>query len=278
MIFEYLIISTESTDEDEKFDENFAIDESKMIEDIKNLLLSCDSSDEAKKRALAVHNWAKNRIKEYWFSRMALLKLLKRLFKNKSDKSNVISSHLPLNFCDLNIENNRNLLKFKNLLTSITHTYGMVVSGLADENEDNILAFGLDIEKIDRRFSENTKRMFKNNFDEKKIDLIKLWICKEAAFKALDPIIKSILCESKATFSSSFNSFNLKNIWIKTNSFSCYHFGIFVSDSFDKNTSPLGIIEISLIRKINIRYFLAKAILTKAISLKSIQDKISVLN
>lgn len=249
----------------------------KMISDIKDLLLQ-DEREESIARANGVCNWAKMRIGEYWYSRMALLELINNRVQENEVQENITynspycSSGL-FTFKDLSIENNRNLRKIKNYLVSITHTKGVVASGIA--NSDDVGGIGLDMEAIDRRFSENTERMFKNSFDEEGIDLMKLWICKEAAYKALHPIIKLNLSSSfidrEIVDLEVMKSFDLKNIWIKQNQYCCYSFGICNNKSeITSKTKEVGIVEISLIKKrINngegngegVRYYLAKAII-----------------
>ncbi|MBF0361925.1 MAG: hypothetical protein HQK49_12990 [Oligoflexia bacterium] len=255
MVFKYLPMSIRESDAENYSD---SVNNSKMISDIRDLLLK-DSSEEAQKRANSVQNWAESRIREFWFSRMVILKLLQQ-----EQTQQLEQPEQPIIFSDLNIVSNRSLKEFPNYLVSISHTTGMVVSGIANVND--IFAFGLDIERADRRFSENTERMFKNKFDDDKLELIKLWISKEAAYKALDPVIKTIIHADNPHFAE---TFDLKKIWIRARSKSSssdYSFGICDKE---RQSLQIGFVELALIRNLDkgVRYYFAKATISKRFSL-----------
>ena len=96
------------------------------------------------------------------------------------------------------------LKNFPSIKVSLSHTRGYVAASF--ENSSKILSIGIDIEIFSRPVKPGIEKFFVNSEDDSKYSLLELWTLKEAAFKALSPLLK----DEKLT---------LKKIWINKNQF-----------------------------------------------------------
>ncbi|MFZ8934509.1 MAG: hypothetical protein ACO20H_07890 [Bacteriovoracaceae bacterium] len=125
----------------------------------------------------------------------------------------------------------KNAPEFK---VSISHTQEFGAAVVSQEKE--ILSVGIDIELQERPMRSGSEKYFVNEQDMPAPSL-KLWILKEAAFKALSPLVKA-----------EYPNLLLKNIWIKDN--------VFGISPYDR---PLGHIQIEKINQYGKDFYQALA-------------------
>lgn len=94
------------------------------------------------------------------------------------------------------------------LKVSLTHTKG-AAAAIVTSNPD-IASVGIDLENINRIVKAGHKKFFVNKLDEFH-SLLHLWTQKEAAFKAISPLIGSTISYNKV--------FVLTDIWVQKNRF-----------------------------------------------------------
>lgn len=134
--------------------------------------------------------------RNYFISRMALKNLL----------------GLDLSWEQLEVVNHHFLKDFPNYLVSFSHTKNLGAAMIGDRK--SLRAVGIDIEFATRSVPENSLRHFGNPQDRPTpFGLLGLWSLKEAAFKALSPLVAS------GEFLPRFNNLFLKDIWINQNEF-----------------------------------------------------------
>jgi phosphopantetheinyl transferase (holo-ACP synthase) len=111
---------------------------------------------------------------------------------------------------ELKILEHHRLKNFPNIIVSLSHSgeIGAAIAGL----ESVYNGLGIDIESQQREIKKGMEKYYLNLHDED-MPLLNLWCLKEAAFKALSPII------NEYPFDTTKNRFLLKNIWIKDNQF-----------------------------------------------------------
>lgn len=107
-------------------------------------------------------------------------------------------------FAELEIENHHHLKKFPKFLVSLSHSRNFAVAFIASQN--CYQSIGVDIELRQRKMQPNVLKFFINSDDEY-LDPLELWVQKEAAFKAISPMIAT-------------PNLTLKMITIKKQSFS----------------------------------------------------------
>jgi phosphopantetheinyl transferase (holo-ACP synthase) len=127
----------------------------------------------------------------------------------KASLSELLPHQNFLTWEDLTIVGHHHLRLNPKILVSLSHTglYGAAVCALKNREDDPIVAVGIDVEPAERPCSPAVAKFFVNSSDETTIPLLKLWSCKEAAFKAMAPLVQHQL--------------TLKKIWIQER-----HFGI----------------------------------------------------
>jgi 4'-phosphopantetheinyl transferase EntD len=152
-----------------------------------------------------------DRALEFTLSRLSLLKCLEQF--------GVIST-----FENLEIIGHKNLKSHPDFLVSLAHTKNVGLGILAPNEE--FKSIGIDIEACDRPIKDDSQKFFKNSEDDE-IPLLNLWVTKESAFKAIEPI--------KEQFSFKKEVLTLKDIWVKEN-----QFGLSNSDT------PIGNLELIL--------------------------------
>ncbi|MEI8346226.1 MAG: hypothetical protein WCG27_02080 [Pseudomonadota bacterium] len=112
-----------------------------------------------------------------------------------------------LTWADLEITGHHHLKKRADLLVSLSHTgpYGAAVVAV----EKPILSVGIDVELLKRSCPTTTAKFFVNEMDNAiNSDLLSLWSAKEAAYKAIDPLL--------------LGEMTLKKIWIRGNQFGLF--------------------------------------------------------
>lgn len=122
----------------------------------------------------------KNNYYAYYSSRLALLRCLIENF-----------GEIPLN--RLEIENHHHLKHFKHLLCSLSHTQydvGEYISAACLSHKNEFQSVGIDIEKIDRPIKTGVLERISHP-DDYSCKAIESWVRKEAAFKALSPLLES---------------------------------------------------------------------------------------
>lgn len=115
--------------------------------------------------------------------------------------------NLPVNH-PLEISNHYNLKDHPSIAVSLSHTQNIGAALLA--SIDKFPSVGVDIELRDRLITPGAQKYFLNETDSVGKDFLMIWTQKEAAFKALSPVIgqfdfKEVLL--------------LKHIWLRGDSF-----------------------------------------------------------
>lgn len=143
---------------------------------------------------------SKQRNWQFYLSRIALSKCL-----------NLSGERQDISIEELEIFNNLYLKKFPHISVSISHTtdYGAAVCA----DSDKYLSLGIDIEKCSRSFNQKILKFYEHEFDSKYLPL-ELWTKKEAAFKAISPILSKL--------SNLDVIFVIKHIWINNDEFGIY--------------------------------------------------------
>ena len=135
------------------------------------------------------------RARQHASSRKALVEILK-------------TKNIVIDISTIDIENNHNIKGHPDQLCSLSHTKDGWAVGLIAESED-IFGVGIDLEFVKRSFNPETKKLFVNAEDVYK-DLLSLWCQKEAAFKAISPLLTNQILDKV---------FVLKDIFIRDNQF-----------------------------------------------------------
>lgn len=113
------------------------------------------------------------RQKSYYASRQALRNALNELGISVKTWS------------ELEIENFHHLRMKPEILVTLSHTQNFAVAWVATQVQYK--SVGVDLELCQRKMKSNTLKFFVNSDDEYS-DPLKLWVQKEAAFKALSPL------------------------------------------------------------------------------------------
>jgi hypothetical protein len=87
---------------------------------------------------------------------------------------------------ELSLHNHREIPKYPQYFTSLSHTRGMGAAALI--KRDLVLGVGIDVEWSDRIIKPGMEKFFVNELDQTNLKPIELWTVKEAAFKTLSPI------------------------------------------------------------------------------------------
>lgn len=148
-----------------------------------------------------------------------------------------------IEYKDLEIVDYLYLKKAPQYKVSISHTEEFGAAAASDS--EDILSVGIDIELQQRSMRAGSEKYFVNEQDMETSSL-KLWVLKEAAFKALSPLVKN-----------EFPHLLLKNIWIRGN-----HFGICPSDKI------LGDIRLEKVNQYGKDFYQALAWINSPFSLK----------
>ena len=116
------------------------------------------------------------KVKNTFASRMALKKLLERHKVNTQLKNLTITNHLFLTH-------------FPNFLVSISHSKFYAAAALGETN--HYRSVGIDLELCSRKIANGAERHFINIEDSfaPEVTPLQKWCMKEAAFKALSPLI-----------------------------------------------------------------------------------------
>ncbi len=124
------------------------------------------------------------------------LNSLPKVFTNEKRNLAHHSARVALNNClgqktydyeKLEIINHHYLKNWPQFKVSLSHTSEMAMACISDKVE----SIGIDLEKSDRPLSQDQYKYFKNDLDDPSIEPLKLWIIKEAAYKALSPLVPS---------------------------------------------------------------------------------------
>jgi phosphopantetheinyl transferase (holo-ACP synthase) len=142
------------------------------------------------------------RARQHASSRQALAELLN-------------SKNISLDSDRIEIINYHNIKGFPDQLCSLSHTKDGWAVALIN-NHEKVLAVGIDLEFANRSFKSETKKLFVNDQDNHQ-ELLKLWCQKEAAFKAIFPLLTRDILNK---------AFVLKDIFIKNNKFGLLKDGI----------------------------------------------------
>ena len=140
------------------------------------------------------------RANQHAASREALHLILKNYFQEK----------IPAN--KLRIVNHQNIENRPDLKASLSHTKDGWAVGLIC-NAPHVKGVGIDLEFQDRVIKNGAEKLYLNNHDEFQ-NLLDLWCKKEAAFKALSPLLDHKILNK---------TFVLKDIVIKNNTFHLYN-------------------------------------------------------
>jgi phosphopantetheinyl transferase (holo-ACP synthase) len=89
---------------------------------------------------------------------------------------------------NLNITNHLHMEEDSSMKVSLSHTKGLACAAMTQDQD--IVSIGVDIEWTDRKYRSGIEKYFLREEDDKALELIELWACKEAAYKALSPIYK----------------------------------------------------------------------------------------
>lgn len=152
-------------------------------------------------------------LNQFYSSRMALYNSVQRYIlinPEKDIKLNKLTTHFKTKFKQLEIVNHEYLKHFPDLVVSLSHSKNFGAAVI--ESKKNAISVGIDIELSSRKFNPSISRHFVNNMDSKESinDTLSLWSKKEAAYKAISPIIKNQLNGKQLV---------LKDIWIQQNKF-----------------------------------------------------------
>lgn len=109
---------------------------------------------------------------------------------------------------ELEIANNYNLKQYPGIAASLSHTKNIGAALLA--SIEKYPSVGIDIELRDRKVTEGAQKYFFNEHDRPQSDPLTIWTKKEAAFKALSPLISKFRWKKELL---------LKHIWIKGDKF-----------------------------------------------------------
>ncbi|MBF0312261.1 MAG: 4'-phosphopantetheinyl transferase superfamily protein [Oligoflexia bacterium] len=147
-----------------------------------------------------LQRFAPQRVREKWGSRLALLLGLRTLLGIEGDwkQLEIVSHHYLKNFPDY--------------IVSITHNHDLAVAVISKRSQ--FFSIGIDIEAINRPIKKESARFFVNSLDD--VDsqsLLKLWCAKEAAFKAIYPLVSLMGWKRPLA---------LSDVWVRG-----HHFGIF---------------------------------------------------
>ena len=167
--------------------------------------------------------------RNYYNSRKALLSILKEFG--------------PWTMHDLEIKRHLHLIRDPKIKVSLSHTkqYGAA----ACSNAPDILSVGIDLELSNRQMKDGSEKYFVNDMDPKE-DSLKLWVKKEAAFKALSPLVKK-----------KYPNLLLKQIWVTDDSFGIY-----------PQKKVLGSLKLEIIEEFNEKFYKATSWIKAPFSLE----------
>lgn len=149
--------------------------------------------------------------KECWTARRCLRELLQNFFPSTSDQITLET---------LEIENYHTLKTFPQFLISLSHTSTSAVAAIAERK--NFLGIGIDIEESGRVLSPHTHHHFINDQDSlQNWTPLQLWVLKEAAFKALYPLLTPNQLSINLAKWKKEGPLVLKDLWIQER-----HFGL----------------------------------------------------
>ncbi len=114
----------------------------------------------------------------------------------------------PFPESDLEISNHYNVKQYPQIAASLSHTGRIGAALLAPI--DKYPSVGIDIEPRDRKITQGAQKYFFNEHDREDLDPLEIWTKKEAAFKALSPVIGKFKWKKELL---------LKHIWIKRDKF-----------------------------------------------------------
>jgi 4'-phosphopantetheinyl transferase EntD len=103
--------------------------------------------------------------------------------------------NIPLDSSRPEIINHHHLKNWPKLLVSISHTSnnGLTIGAAAIHDKEQASSIGIDIEFSDRLVNKNTTKFFINKYDQiNDTSLLHIWTFKEAAFKAIAPLLPEI--------------------------------------------------------------------------------------
>lgn len=126
---------------------------------------------------------------------------------------------------ELEIDRFLSLQYYPNLLVSLSHHKDWGAAIICQSS--SILSVGVDIEDVKRVLKEGTKKFFVHSKDSS-MPLIKLWIAKEAAFKAISP-----LWENEKVLV-------LSDIWVTNESFGIAEERLGTLTFFDESQAIIG--------------------------------------
>lgn len=109
---------------------------------------------------------------------------------------------------ELEISNHYNLTQFPEIVASLSHTGNLGAALLAPIKQ--YPSVGIDIELKERKVSKGAEKYFFNEHDLPGSNPLEIWIKKEAAFKALSPVLSKFKWKKVLL---------LKHIWIKGDKF-----------------------------------------------------------
>lgn len=89
---------------------------------------------------------------------------------------------------NLSIVNHLHMAADTSMKVSLSHTKGLACAAMSQDPE--VVSIGVDVEWSDRKYRSGIEKYFLRDEDDKSLELIELWACKEAAYKALSPIYK----------------------------------------------------------------------------------------
>ena len=150
-----------------------------------------------------------------------------------------VSKNTPL--ADLTIHNYLYLEKFPDISVSISHTtdYGAAICAKSDK----FISVGIDIEKASRSFNKKVLKFYEHKLDSQYCEL-ELWTKKEAAFKAIFPLLNKV--------SNKNITFVTKHIWVDNDKFGIFEnkeelgrVHTFIDSSFEDDL----LVSIALIKK-----------------------------
>jgi phosphopantetheinyl transferase (holo-ACP synthase) len=106
---------------------------------------------------------------------------------------------------ELEIDNHLHIKDAPHLLASLSHTKDVAAAVIGTAN-DQLLSVGIDLEWAERKLKPGMEKFFINEHDDiEKYQGLELWSLKEAAFKAISPLLVNW----------SYQRFVLNHIWIK---------------------------------------------------------------